>query len=54
MRAPHPFRTAGCMARYVKANQAESFTAIFVTDFQSGRMIAANDAWFVPAQLGRA
>ena len=51
MRAPHPFRTAGCMARYVRANQAESFTAIFVTDFQSGRMIAADDAWFVPAQL---
>ena len=51
LRAPFPFRTSGCMAKYVKANPAESFTAIFVTDFQSGRLIEADDAWFVPAKL---
>ena len=51
LRAPHPFRTAGCMAKYVKSNLGASYTAIFVTDFNSGRMIEAHDAWFVPAQL---
>jgi hypothetical protein len=51
MRAPFPFRTAGCMAKYVKANSGTSFTAIFVTDYQSGRMVAASDAWFVPATV---
>lgn len=51
LRAPFPFRTAGCMAKYVKARPAESFTAIFVTDFKSGRLIEADDAWFVPAML---
>ena len=51
LRAPFPFRTAGCMAKYVKANLGQSFTAIFVTDFKSGRMVEASDAWFVPAKL---
>ena len=50
-RAPFPFRTAGCMAKYVKTNSSESFAAIFVTDFNSGRLIEADDAWFVPAKL---
>jgi hypothetical protein len=51
MRAPFPFRTAGCMAKYVKANSGTPFTAIFVTDFKSGKMIPASDAWFVPATI---
>ena len=51
MRAPHPFRTAGCMAKYVKANPEASFTAIFVTDHGTGRMLPASDAWFVPTEL---
>ena len=51
MRAPFPFRTAGCMAKYVKANPDASFTAIFVTDHRTGRMLTASDAWFVPAEL---
>jgi hypothetical protein len=42
MRAPHPFRTAGCLAKYIK---------VFVTDHKSGRMITADAAWFVPTQL---
>jgi hypothetical protein len=50
MRAPFPFRTAGCMAKYVKANTG-SYTAIFVTDHRTGKMLPASDAWFVPADL---
>ena len=51
MRAPFPFRTAGCMAKYVKSTPSEQIVAVFVTDFASGRMLDADDAWFVPAQL---
>jgi hypothetical protein len=51
LRAPFPFRTTGCLAKYVKAHSGEPFTAIFVTDFQSGRLIEADAAWFVPAKL---
>ena len=50
LRAPHPFRTSGCMAKYVKAN-ADSYTAIFVTDHRTGRMLPASDAWFVPTAI---
>ena len=50
MRAPHPFRTSGCMAKYVKAN-TDSYTAIFVTDHRTGRMLPASDAWFVPTEI---
>ena len=51
MRAPFAFRTAGCLAKYVKATPAEQITAVFVTDFKSGRLIEADHAWFVPARL---
>jgi len=51
MRAPFPFRTAGCMAKYVKANGGQGFTAIFVTDYRTGRMLPASSAWFVPTQV---
>jgi hypothetical protein len=51
LRAPHPFRTAGCMAKYVKVTPAEELTAVFVTDYQTGRMVAADHAWFVPTEL---
>lgn len=51
MRAPYPFRTAGCMAKYVKARPQEQFAAIFVTDHRTGRMLPAGDAWFVPTLL---
>jgi hypothetical protein len=50
MRAPFPFRTSGCMAKYVKANP-ESYTAVFVTDYRTGRMLPASSAWFVPTTL---
>jgi hypothetical protein len=51
MRAPFPFRTAGCLAKYVKANSGTQFAAIFVTDYKTGKMIQANDAWFTPVSL---
>jgi hypothetical protein len=51
LRAPHPFRTAGCLAKYVKATPPQELAAVFVTDYQSGRMIAADQAWFVPTAL---
>ena len=51
LRAPHPFRTAGCMAKYVKVTPAAELTAVFVTDYKTGRMIDADQAWFVPTNL---
>ena len=51
LRAPHPFRTAGCMAKFVKVTPAAELTAVFVTDYKSGRMIEAEQAWFVPTEL---
>jgi len=54
MNAPFPFRTAGCLAKYVKTNSGTPFNAIFVTDFKTGHMIAASDAWFVPTRIAAA
>jgi hypothetical protein len=51
MRAPFPFRTAGCLAKYIKANSGTQFAAIFVTDFKTGKMVPANEAWFVPTTI---
>jgi hypothetical protein len=49
LKTPRPFRTAGCLAKYLKAHPDYAVSALFVTDYRSGRMIAAGDAWFVPA-----
>jgi hypothetical protein len=54
MNAPFPFRTAGCLAKYVKANSGTQFNAIFVTDYRSGKMMPAAGAWFVPTALAAA
>ena len=51
LRAPFPFRTAGCMAKYVKEHADRPVTALFVTDQTTGRMILIGDAWFVPTVL---
>ena len=51
MRAPFPFRTAGCLAKYVKAHPDKPVAALFVTDQHSGRMLPASDAWFVPTTI---
>jgi len=51
MHAPYPFRTPGCLAKYVKAHPQEQFLAIFVTDNRTGKMLPAGDAWFVPTVM---
>lgn len=50
MNMPVVFRSSGCMAKYLHAHPAEKAT-IFVTDYKTGRMVEADDAWFVPTQL---
>ena len=51
LRAPFPFRTPACLARYVKAHPDRQVTALFVTDRTSGKMVLAADAWFVPTVI---
>jgi copper chaperone NosL len=41
------FRTAGCMAKYLKANP-EAPAAVFVTDYASGRLVKPTAVAFVP------
>ncbi len=48
LRAPFPFRTSACLARYIKGHPDQQVTALFVTDQTSGKMLLAGDAWFVP------
>jgi len=47
----YPFRTAGCMAKYLKANPAGKSSTIYVTDYRSRTMLEAGSAWFVPLTL---
>jgi hypothetical protein len=47
----YPFRTAGCMAKYLKVNPAGKSSTIYVTDYHSGYMLEAAKAWFVPLTL---
>ena len=44
------FRTAGCLATYLKQHPEETGT-IFVTDYPTGRMLKASSATFVPTVL---
>jgi nitrous oxide reductase accessory protein NosL len=41
------FKTAACMARYIKANP-DLAKVVYVTDFKTGRFIKASSATFVP------
>jgi hypothetical protein len=47
---PTKYKTAGCLARYVKAHPADN-QRYFVTDYVSGGLIDAGRAWFVPVLL---
>jgi hypothetical protein len=47
----YPFRTAGCMAKYLKTNQAGKSSTLYVTDYRTGHMLEAGSAWFVPTTL---
>lgn len=51
LRAPFPFRTPACLARYIKGHANQQVTALFVTDRTSGKMVPAGDAWFVPTVI---
>lgn len=51
LKTPRPFRTAGCLAKYLKAHPNQPVAAVFVTDYRTGRMLPADDAWFVPTTL---
>jgi hypothetical protein len=47
----YPFRTSGCMAKYLKVNPAGKSSTMFVTDYKTGHMLDAGSAWFVPLTL---
>jgi hypothetical protein len=47
----YPFRTAGCMAKYLKVNPAGKSSTIYVTDYKTGHMLEADSAWFAPTTL---
>lgn len=47
----YPFRTSGCMAKYLKLHAAGKSMTIFVTNYNSGHMLEAGSAWFVPLSL---
>ncbi len=51
LRAPFPFRTPACLARYIKGHADQQVTALFVTDRTSGKMVLVGDAWFVPTVI---
>ena len=54
LKTPRPFRSAGCLAKYLKAHPNQPVAAVFVTDYRSGRMLPADDAWFVPTAVKQA
>lgn len=46
----YKFRTAGCLAQYLNG-QSVDLRAVFVTDYASGRLVNANRAMFVRAEV---
>jgi len=46
------FRTAGCMAKFVKANPTEQFDGLFATDYATGRLVKVTSVKFVPTMVG--
>jgi hypothetical protein len=46
------FRTAGCMAKFLKANPNEQFAGIFATDYATGRLVKVTAVKFVPTLIG--
>jgi hypothetical protein len=48
--APFPFRTSGCLAKYLKSHPEEK-GAPFVADNGTGHFVSAASAWFVPTDL---
>jgi hypothetical protein len=46
------FNTAGCMAKFLKANPGQEFAGMFATDFVTGRMVKVSAVKFVPTMIG--
>lgn len=46
------FRTAGCMAKFLKANPTEQFADLFATDYATGRLVKVSAVQFVPTMIG--
>lgn len=46
------FRTVGCMAKFLKANQTEQFDGFFATDYATGRLVKVTAVRFVPTMIG--
>jgi hypothetical protein len=47
----YPFRSSGCLAKYLKQSPAGQSASIFVTDYNTEHMLSADSAWFVPVAL---
>jgi hypothetical protein len=46
------FRTAGCMAKFLKAYPTSQFPDVFVTDYATSRLVKVSAAKFVPTMMG--
>ena len=46
-----PFRSAGCVAKYLIDHPEETPRAVFVTDYATGKLVSAQSALFVPVML---
>lgn len=46
------FRTAGCMAKFLKAHPDAQYEGIFATDYATGRLVKVNAVKFVPQMMG--
>jgi len=44
---PFKFSSVGCLTEYLRDHPNETVKAIFVTDHARGKMLEANDAWYV-------
>ena len=51
LKTPYPLRTAGCLAKYIKAHPGEQLAGVFVTDYHTGHMLPADAAWYVATTL---
>lgn len=45
------FSSVGCMTAYLKEHTDETFKATFVTDYERGKMLTAEKAWFVEFEV---
>ena len=48
----YKFRTAGCMAKWLKKNPTEKPAEMFATDYATGRLVKVTAVKFVPTMMG--